>query len=331
LDSFRDTLLQADEDPNFFIVYHYGLQFDYVGSSGKILPLNQEFDFIQKELMNGLGINQAMLNGEGPTYANAQVGFDTLARRYMTYRLKLESWIRRKVYKPIAEIQGFYEPINGEIQAKFMSPRQRMISAARKDMQLIVPEITWQQQDLTSNQSIMNFIQQLQQKGLVSMTTVLPMLNLDPETEKRNLEKERGTVFDPNAPKTGPLPSEGGELGTTPGGPAPGGDRMRLAPPSPEEGEGGPATPGPASPTPPPGGKPLPGKGPVPGPAPGRIAPPPPGKGHANPSQFGFPGGGAPGIPRRTSLDDENFFVKDGQNEASTPSRGVKVRQMTQE
>jgi len=55
----------------------------------------------------------------------------------------------------------------------------------------------------------MSFIQSLRDKGLVSMTTVLPLLSLDPETEKRNLEKERGTVFDENRPKTGPLPNEG--------------------------------------------------------------------------------------------------------------------------
>lgn len=311
LDAFRDTLMQADEDPNFFIVYHYGLQFDYVGSSGRILPLNQEFDFIQKELMNGLGMNQAMLNGEGPTYANAQVGADALAHRYMTYRLKLESWIRHKVYKPIAEIQGFYESVNGEISAKYMSNKQRIVSAARKDMQLIVPQITWQQQDLTSNQSTLSFIQQLQQKNLISMTTILPMLNLDPETEKKNLERERGTVFDPNAPKTGPLPSESGALGTTPGGGATPGmnDVMRTSPPVREQ-----AGPG--------------GGAPTPGPTPAVPSPSNPsgGKGagsHANPAQFGYPGGNT----RQTSVTD--FFGKDGESKdqgMSTLPRSVKIR-----
>lgn len=203
IDEFRDILIEADGDPNYFLVYHYALQFDYVGSNGKILPLNQEFDFIQKELMNGLGINQAMLNGEGPTYANAQVGFNTLARRYMSYRLRLETWIKNKVYKPIAEIQGFYKPIPSEINGGYRI-------ANRKDRQLMIPDIRWEQQDLTNSQSMMNFLQSLQQKGLVSMNTVLPMLGLDPETEKTNLEKERGTVFDPNAPKTGPLPGNSG-------------------------------------------------------------------------------------------------------------------------
>lgn len=219
LDSLRDILMTAGEDPNFVLVYHYGLQADYVGSAGKILPLNQEFDFIQNEILNGLGMNKAMLNGEGPTYANAQVGFDTLARRYMSYRLRLESWIRKKVYRPIAEIQGFYKPETGTIARKYTSEKEQRKLASKKEMNLIVPEIAWQQADLTSNQSVLNFIQQLQSKGLISMHTVLPILNLDPETERKNLEMERGSVFDPNAPKI-PIPPAGAPGGGTPG-PAP--------------------------------------------------------------------------------------------------------------
>lgn len=282
LDNLRDMLMSAEDDPNFMLVYHYALQTDYVGSSGKILPLNQEFDFIQKELMNGMGINQAMLNGDGPTYANAQVGMDTLAKRYMSYRLVLEDWIKKKVYRPIAEIQGFYKPEPSEIAHGYRI-------ANRKDRQLIVPEISWQQQDLTSNQAVLNFVQQLQAKGLVSMHTILPMLNLDPETEKKNLETERGTVFDPNAPKTGAL----SPMGTLPGGAGgPGGPPPAPGAPSP----GGPASPG--GPGTPPGvpGPParpaVPGPGgntpPAPGGAPGAK---PPGAG-PSPTQFGFPGGG---------------------------------------
>lgn len=198
IDSFRDMLYEADGDPSFFLVYHYGLQFDYVGSSGHILPLNSEFDFIQKELMNGLGINEAMLNGEGPTYANAEVGFNTLAKRYMSYRLRLENWMKYKVLRPISEIQGFYESMNGEIKSKYMTPKQREISAARKDMQLIVPDIRWQQEDLSSNSNLMSIMQNLRDKGMISATTLLPMVGVDPDIEMNNLKKEKNTIFDPN-------------------------------------------------------------------------------------------------------------------------------------
>jgi hypothetical protein len=131
------------------------------------------------------------------------------AKRYMSYRYKLETWIKYKVYKPIAEIQGFYRPVNGEISTAHLREKEIRRLAEKKQMQLIIPEIRWQQQDLTSNQSSVTLIQSLQQKGLVSTQTILSTIGLDPETEKKNLESERGSVFDPNAPKTGPLPSEG--------------------------------------------------------------------------------------------------------------------------
>ncbi|AEO93285.1 portal protein [Bacillus phage G] len=287
LDSLRDTLIQADDDPNFMLVYHYALQTDYVGSAGRILPLNQEFDFIQKELMNGLGINQAMLNGEGPTYSNAQVGMDALARRYMSYRLRLESWIRQKVYRPISEIQGFYKPTNGTVARRYLSSKEQRKLADRKEMQLIVPEISWSQQDLTSNQSVLNFIQQLQSKGLVSMSTILPMLKLDPETERKNLEQERGSVFDTNAPKA---PSGGG----APGGPSGGAPKPPTTPDSPGPNNGNK-----------PGGPPTPG-GPKGNDAPGK----------ADPSSFGFPGKGAPPENKAPSPNDKS----QGDSPAPTPS-----------
>ena len=212
IDDFRNALMAGEDDPNFFLVYHYGLNFEYIGSTGRILPLNTEFDFIKDELMTGMCITQAMLNGDGTAYANAQVGFDMLAKRYMTYRMRLESWIYNKVYKPIAQVQGFYRPLTGELSTAHATPKQLKKMAANKELELIVPKISWQQQDLTSNQSIMSFLEKLTERGMVSKSTIYPMLGLDPEVEKKNLERERGTVFDENAPKEGPLPNEGKKL-----------------------------------------------------------------------------------------------------------------------
>ena len=69
-------------------------------------------------------ILKALLDGDGPTYANAQVGMDALAKRYMSYRLKLEYWLKHKVYKPIAEIQGFYKPKNGEVATAHLQDKE---------------------------------------------------------------------------------------------------------------------------------------------------------------------------------------------------------------
>lgn len=287
IDAFRDILAEGEDDPNFFLVYHYGLSFDYVGSTGKILPLNTEFDFIQNELMTGLGITQAMLNGDGSTYSTAQVGAEALARRYASYRLRLESWIRKKVYRPISEVQGFYKPKNGTIAMKNMSPREIRRAVSNKEMELIVPKLLWQQQDLTSNQTAMNFIQSLRDKGLVSMTTVLPLLSLDPETEKRNLENERGTVFDENAPKTGPLIQEGKPINNA----FETGDTIRENAPKREDNIEDSATSRPTINT----EKPTTGN---------------------NPEDFG--------LERKTSLDFDNVFTKRGDNKVT---KRIKTKQ----
>jgi len=41
-------------------------------------------------------------------------------------------------------------------------------------------------------------IQTLRDKGLVSAKTMLPMVGLDPEVEKLNLEEEKKSVFNPD-------------------------------------------------------------------------------------------------------------------------------------
>ena len=287
IEGFRDLLLALDDDPSRFIVYHYGLSFEYVGSNGHILPLNTEFDFINNELLMGMCITQNLLNGDGSQFTNSAPGFEALAHRYMAYRLRLESWIRNKVYKPIAEVQRFYRPLNGTIATRYMTSKEITRAAAAKELELVIPKIVWQQQDLTSNQSVMSFIQTLNNKGMVSMTTILPLLSLDPETEKRNLERERGTVFDPNAPKTGPLPKDGIDksLGVDDG------STVREFAPKLEDGNGaiieevgGP-----------PDNRPAPPPRPEPGTAPTRGN---------NPEDFGFPGEAEVGF--------DNFFVRHG-------------------
>ena len=217
LDSFRDNLMLAEGDPASFIVYHYGVQLDYVGSTGHILPLNTEFDFIQKELMNGLGIDEAMLNGNSPTYATAQVGADAMGMRYMSYRYRLESFIRNKIYRLIAEIQGFYKPKNGEIATKYMAAAEKRRVLASGGMDLIVPTIRWSRQDLTSNQSAVQILNNLQGKKLVSVHTMHNIIGLDPDVEKKWLEQERNTVLDPDfkgdaegGPSGGPSGGSGG-------------------------------------------------------------------------------------------------------------------------
>ena len=203
LDSFRDMLLLADDDPYNFIVYHHGVQMDFIGSSGKILPLNTEFDFVQKELMAGLGINENMLSGQGTSQGEG--GGDSSSKKYASYRYKLENFIINKIYKPIAEIQAFYKPASNFKSAAYLPEKSKKILAAKGEMELVIPTIQWQQKNFTANSSAVQILQNLQQAKLVSNRTCLDIIGLNPDIERKNLENERGTVFDKDAPKNGPL------------------------------------------------------------------------------------------------------------------------------
>ncbi|MNX70443.1 hypothetical protein D3C86_1016940 [compost metagenome] len=108
------------------------------------------------------------------------------------------------------------------------------------------------------------------------MNTILPMLKLDPETEMKNLEKERGTVFDCNAPKVpagapGAAPSH-----TPPGSTPPSGSNPNV--PTKPTGNGDHGTP---------------------------SAQPPGSKG-PNPQDFGFPGKGSPPAEKTPSPNDKS-------------------------
>lgn len=64
--AFREMLEQATYDPNFTLVTHPGLEVQYVGSTGVILPLDGEMDRIEDRVLTGLFTSKAFTHSEGP-------------------------------------------------------------------------------------------------------------------------------------------------------------------------------------------------------------------------------------------------------------------------
>lgn len=62
--ALQELLVQQHFDPNFAIIFHYGLQFEQHGLEGKILRLDREWDRIDKIKMVALGVSQNFLYGE---------------------------------------------------------------------------------------------------------------------------------------------------------------------------------------------------------------------------------------------------------------------------
>lgn len=61
-------LAQTANDPNLTLVTHHAFELDFFGASGKVLQLSNEFDLINQEILDGMMINKALLNGEGPCF-----------------------------------------------------------------------------------------------------------------------------------------------------------------------------------------------------------------------------------------------------------------------
>ena len=64
----QSQLAQTANDPNLTIVTHHAFELNWEGAAGKVLTLSNEFEFINQEILDGMMINNALLNGEGPCY-----------------------------------------------------------------------------------------------------------------------------------------------------------------------------------------------------------------------------------------------------------------------
>jgi hypothetical protein len=259
LDSVEEAIRYADEDSNGWLVWHHYIQADYIASAGHVMPLAGEYTWIDKELMRAMEISDAVLTNQGMTFANASVSLRVMVNKYQRFQKMLSDFIKNFIYKPVAQVQGFYKT-NDE-----------------GNKELIIPDIEWELTKLQDDAQLKSVLQNLQQKGLISKHTMMAYLNLDYEKEKELIESERkdDEIFTPKI-----KPPVGGGTGATPPTtpPAGGGGGGGI---------GGPPKP-PGAPTP--GGAPggAPGTAPGAPPTGGVAGQPPVGGGEAPPIPEGM-------------------------------------------
>jgi very-short-patch-repair endonuclease len=164
-------LAETANDPNLTIVTHHAFDYQFLGASGQVLTLSNEFELINQEILDGMMINNALLNGEGPAHQSAAVGIEAMIQRLNTFRNQISEWLIDSLYLPEAKRQGFIDenPETGEEE-------------------WIVPKIKWNSMHLRDQQQYRTFIIQLYEKGLVSAQTVLEAFDIDPDQE---IERKR--------------------------------------------------------------------------------------------------------------------------------------------
>jgi len=170
----QQQLAQTANDPNLTIITHNAFEIDFIGASGKVLTLSNEFEFINQEILDGMMINNALLNGEGPTFSNAAVGIEAMIERLQTFRREVANWIEQKIYLPEAKRQGFID--------------EDARTSDEDDDEYIYPKIKWHSMHLRDQQQHKTFVLQLYEKGLLSAQTVLETFDYDPDQE---IERKR--------------------------------------------------------------------------------------------------------------------------------------------
>jgi len=107
VEDFQELLSAREIDPNFTIVYHWGVDIQFYGANGKIVNLSSEFARTLKWKLIGLGISEAILSG-GSNYASAYAQLEVLRQRYLHFQMMLERFVHKGLFETVSRLCGFY-------------------------------------------------------------------------------------------------------------------------------------------------------------------------------------------------------------------------------
>jgi len=206
IQQLNDTLQSTWSSPQRAVIWNHTLKADVIGASGACMPLAPEWDWIDRQKMVGLMVNDSILTAAGPTYASASVASDFMASWYMAYRQSLEIWARENLFKRIAVARGYWQPIKRQLAGHY-----RVKGSRRKP---ILPKIIWDKANIRDDYQKLQTVIELAQNNKIPWKIVYEMLNLDPDTMLKELEHE-ATEFQKIAPS---MPNGGGGMAMGGGG-----------------------------------------------------------------------------------------------------------------
>lgn len=171
IQEWRNTIEAAQYDKDYKIITHAGVSIERSGAAGQVIDIANDLAFTVDNILYGLITPKAVLTQEGATFSNASIGLEVLKQRYENFRTMMASWLVRKIFAPVSEIQNFYEYIDGK-------------------KRLIVPSIDWNQMILFDMDNYIGSLKELSKEGKVSKETLFRSLGLSVEEERRKIRHE---------------------------------------------------------------------------------------------------------------------------------------------
>jgi hypothetical protein len=168
----QQQLMQVAQDPTVTFVTHHAIDYSFEGASGKVLQLGKEYDMIEQEMLDGLMINKALLNGEGPTINSASIGLEAFIKRLENFRKILSKYVEERIFRPIAIMQGF------------------TTKDARGNEKPFYPKFKFKDMRLRDDTNLKNTMIQLADKKIISKQTLLEIMGIDFGVEIERLRME---------------------------------------------------------------------------------------------------------------------------------------------
>ena len=177
VESLREQVDMALTDPDFSIITNYQVNWQEMGSNGRLLQLDSEHEYVANCLFAGLGVTRELLTGEG-TYAGNRITLEILNTQYLLFREQLQEFVENSLFKPVAKKKGFIE--------KDKYGREK----------LIYPKLSFTRLAIKDNDAFFDQAMQLYNKGSISIDVILEMLNIDPISTRKKIEADLFTVND---------------------------------------------------------------------------------------------------------------------------------------
>lgn len=185
-----EMLNRCEADPQSWVIYHYGINFEAWGTSDRAISIKGEHDVIEKVKLLALGLSKAFMTGE-TTYASAKSGLQVFLRRLLSLRQFLENiWLYPKFFRPISEINEWFTAKPSEVNHRYRI--KRTAQEIEEQNMILMPTLKWRNKlDPSIDQDVMQAYAMLEKFGVrIAKSTVAGAVGLDAREELEKSMKE---------------------------------------------------------------------------------------------------------------------------------------------
>ena len=177
LEEVRQMITQATQQPPFSIVYGPYLKYEALGVTGKLLDIYNDLGYVENQILVGLGVNKAVVLGEGPSVQGKAISLNRLVREYAVVRDLFSNWFKRNILLPIAKANHLVD----------------------EEGQYILPNLVWELSlQPEQDKETFDMFYKMWKDGLISTMTLFEKCpkQIDYTLEMQRLSEEVGSPFD---------------------------------------------------------------------------------------------------------------------------------------